>query len=58
MKNVALIIYSLKGGGAERVVSTLSFELAKKYNLYIVVFDSDNIAYDFAGQVSRFKLKG
>jgi glycosyltransferase involved in cell wall biosynthesis len=57
VKNVALIIYSLKGGGAERVVSTLSFELAKKYNLYIVVFDSDNIAYDFAGQLVDLNLK-
>ena len=57
MKNVALIIYSLKGGGAERVVSTLSFELAKMYNLYIVVFDSDNIAYDFAGQLVDLNLK-
>ena len=45
MKNVALIIPSLKGGGAERVISILSQELSKDYNLYLIVFDADDIAY-------------
>ncbi|MGI6165851.1 MAG: glycosyltransferase [Limnochordia bacterium] len=57
MKNVALIVYSLEGGGAERVTSTLSQELAKRHNLYVVVFSSDDIAYDFGGELIDLNLK-
>lgn len=57
MKNVALIIYSLKGGGAERVVSLLSQELSKKYNLYLIVFDSEDKAYPYGGNLIDLNIK-
>ena len=32
MKNIAIIVTSLNGGGAERIAGLLSVELAKIYN--------------------------
>ena len=57
MKNIAIIIYSLKGGGAERVASLLSHELSKTYNLYIIVYDSDDIAYNHSGMLIDLDVK-
>ncbi|TCO78827.1 glycosyltransferase [Marinisporobacter balticus] len=57
MKNVAIMISSLKGGGAERVASLLSQQLFKKYNLYLIVFDSEDIAYQFEGNLIDLKMK-
>lgn len=57
MKNVALIIPSLKGGGAERVISILSQELSKDYNLYLIVFDADDIAYSYGGNLIDLNIK-
>lgn len=57
MKNIALIIYSLKGGGAERVVSLLSHQLSKKYNLYLILFDSLDIAYSYGGKLIDINVK-
>ena len=57
MKNIAIIIYSLKGGGAERVVSLLSQELSKKNNLYLIVFDSEDIAYPYGGKLIDLNIK-
>ena len=45
-KNIVLLIPQLKFGGAERVVSRLSFALREKYNLMIVVFDGENVTYE------------
>jgi len=57
MKNIALIIPSLKGGGAERVVSILSQELSQKYNVYLIVFDSQAIAYQHGGTLIDLNIK-
>ena len=57
MENIAILIYSLKGGGAERVVSLLSQELSKKYNLYLIVFDSDDMAYSYGGTLVDLNIK-
>lgn len=57
MKNIALIIYSLKGGGAERVASLLSKKLSEKYNIYLIVFNSDDIAYEYNGKLIDLDIK-
>jgi len=49
MKNLAIIIPKLNGGGAERCASNLSLELSKIYNVYLIVFDSSNITYPYGG---------
>lgn len=51
MKNVAIIITKLNGGGAERCASNLSIELSKIYNVKLIVFDSTNITYPYAGEL-------
>lgn len=51
MKNIAIIITQLHGGGAERCASNLSIELAKKYNVYLIVFDTKKITYPYGGEL-------
>jgi len=55
-KKVGLLISSLNGGGAERVVSRLSFILANDYDLYIILFDASNIKYDFSGKIININV--
>ncbi len=58
MKNVAIIISSLKGGGAERVVSNITMNLPKdKYNVYLVLFDSSSMKYPYSGQLIDINIK-
>lgn len=57
MKNIALIISTMKGGGAEKVVSLLSMELAKKHNVYIILFDASDIAYNYGGNLINLNIK-
>lgn len=51
MKNLAIIITKLNGGGAERCASNLSIELSKKYNVKLIVFDSTNMTYPYGGEL-------
>lgn len=49
-KKVLLLIPSLDFGGAQRSMSKVSLELAKRYDVYLVVFNLDSeIAYDHGG---------
>ena len=54
-KKVGLLISSLNGGGAERVVSRLSMILYSEYDIYILLFDAKNIKYDYKGRVIDIK---
>lgn len=56
MKNIAIIITKLNGGGAERCASNLSLELSKKYNVILIVFDGRNISYPYAGKLIDLKI--
>jgi glycosyltransferase involved in cell wall biosynthesis len=51
MKNIALLITKLSGGGAEKTACNLSIELAKKYNVYVIVYDTSNITYQYDGEI-------
>ena len=51
VKNIALFLNSLGSGGAERVVSRISYELVKKYKVYIFLIENHNQFYDCAGQI-------
>jgi len=55
-KNVALLIPGLPFGGAERVVSRLSYILGDYYNLSIIVFDSRLSKYDCGCEVIDMAL--
>lgn len=51
MKNIAIIITKLNGGGAERCASNLSIELSKKYDVKLIVFDATNMTYPYGGEL-------
>src|SRR5206468_4417663 len=53
---VLLFIYRLNGGGAERVVSNLSFALEEKHNVTIAIYSSDVVQYPYKGKLIRIKL--
>jgi len=58
MKNVAIIIPNLKGGGAERAASSLTKNLdKKKFNVFLVLFDSSNIKYEFEGELIDLNIR-
>ena len=56
MKNVAIIISKLEGGGAERTASNLSIFLSKYYNVHLIVFDCRNMKYPYKGTLHDLKL--
>lgn len=58
MKNIAIIIQSLGGGGAERIAGLLSKKLSRIYNVYIFVADNRNSNYDYAGIIVNLSING
>ena len=56
MKNIAIIITKLNGGGAERCASNLSIELSKLHNVYLIVFDASNMTYTHSGEFFNLKI--
>jgi len=55
-QNLSILIYSLAGGGAERIVSILLKELQKKYTITLVLM-RDKIDYDIPNEVEVFFLE-
>lgn len=50
-KKIALVIYSLGMGGAEKVVSDLSFQFAREHDVTLILFDSRRMYYPYAGEL-------
>jgi len=50
MKKIILIVPSLIKGGVERVVSTLSKELNKYYDVYVIIYHGP-IEYEIEGNL-------
>ncbi|MEB4590150.1 glycosyltransferase [Candidatus Thiothrix sp. Deng01] len=50
-KKIALIVYSLGMGGAEKVVSDLSFQFAKQHDVTLILFDGSRMYYPYAGEL-------
>ncbi len=57
MKNIGIIVQSLRGGGAERAVANLSRDLSDNYNVYLILFEVDNIAYPYKGTIIDVGVK-
>lgn len=49
VKNIAIIIATLRGGGAERIAGLLSKYLSNIYNIYIFVEEDSEAVYDYGG---------
>lgn len=56
MKNVAIIVQRLTGGGAERVAANMSLELQKRYNVYLVVFGNSETKYPYGGTLINLNV--
>ncbi len=52
---VFMVISNLAGGGAQRVVSTLSQGLYQHYRLYLILHDGKRIDYPYSGEVVDLK---
>lgn len=50
-KKIALVVYSLGMGGAEKVVSDLSFQFAREHDVTLILFDSTRMYYPYAGEL-------
>jgi glycosyltransferase involved in cell wall biosynthesis len=58
-KNIFLIIPELSMGGAQRSMAKLSAELAKYYNVYLVVFNTNyKIPYPYGGSLISLSIPG
>ncbi len=55
-KNVAIIVQSLAGGGAERIAGLLSKYLSSFYCVYLFVCDVNTIQYDFSGELVKIDI--
>lgn len=54
--NVAIIISSLNGGGAEKAAGQMSILLSKEHNVYLIVFDAGEITYPYGGTLIDLKI--
>lgn len=50
-RKIALVVYSLGMGGAEKVVSDLSFQFAKQHDVTLILFDASHMYYPYAGEL-------
>ena len=55
-KRIALVINTLSGGGAERTVSNLSMALSERYDIDIVVNDTEHITYPYSGRILSLRM--
>ena len=57
-RNIAIIVPTLKGGGAERAASNLSLYLSEeKYKKYIILYDAEKRDYPYAGDLIDLNIK-
>ena len=50
-RKIGLFVGKLAGGGAERVVSRLSLCLSDYYDIYILLYNTKTIDYDYNGTI-------
>ncbi len=55
-KNICLLITTLNPGGAERVVSSLSNELIKDYNVHLILFYKNNYFYEMDKRIKIYPV--
>lgn len=54
-KKIFIVISNLAGGGAQRVVSTISQELSSYYHLYLILHDGTKVNYPYQGEIVDLK---
>ncbi len=58
MKNIAIMVGSLNGGGAERIAGLLSKRLSCEYNVYLFLLNTNNIVYEYEGTIVNLSING
>lgn len=58
MKNIAILLTSLNSGGAERIGGLLAKELSRYYNVYLMLLSTENMVYEYGGQVVDLAIDG
>ncbi len=53
---ILVVVPTLGGGGAERVVSVLTKEWAKSHQVSIAIFDGSKMDYDYGGRITDLRL--
>lgn len=56
-KNIAIIVPTLKNGGAERIASNLSLSIPKDYKIHIIVNETSDGDYPYRGTLHNLKSK-
>lgn len=56
-ENIGIFVRTLKNGGAERAAANLSKDLSDNYNVYLILFDSSDIAYPYEGTILDLKFE-
>ncbi len=51
LKNLAILVWGLRSGGAERIVGMLSEALSDYYKVYLFLVDKEQITYEYAGEI-------
>ncbi len=49
VRNIAILVWALKSGGAERIAGLLSVNLSRHYNVYLFVWDTSDMVYEYGG---------
>lgn len=58
MKNIAIMVTRLYGGGAERIAGLLSKYLSRKYSVYLFLEDTEKIVYEHGGTILDVQANG
>lgn len=58
INNIAIMVHSLNSGGAERIAGLLSKELSRHYNVYVFLIDTENIIYEYGGEIVNIGYSG
>lgn len=57
MEKIAFVLHAMDLGGAQRVASDLSIELAKKNDITIIIFEDCEIVYPYGGKLLNLNFK-
>lgn len=58
MKNIAIISISLNAGGVQRAAGLVSKYLSEIYNVYLFLLDTEDIVYEYGGQIVDIGKEG
>lgn len=57
MAKVGLLVSSLNNGGAERVVSRLTYILSKTHDVYLILFEDTYMCYEYDAELINLNIK-